>query len=490
MSTPEQTQLANPSIQRATASVESARAKAEADATRPTYHFRPIANWMNDPNGTIYANGYYQLFFQHNPYGDEWGHMHWGHARSRDLVHWEHLPIALWPSLELGEEHVFSGCAAINGEGQPMLFYTMVGPGTHGERPANEQWAALGDESWVQWEKHPQNPILSLDSLGTNEKGELLFTEEWRDPYIFTEGGRTFLVIGAATKETAGVPIYEAVDGSLAKWNYLKLLIAKPTSELPFFECPNFFKVPDAAGGTKWIFLTSPYAPVRYIVGQFDVDNVTFTQETEGVLDAGHSAEGSATYYATNTLYDDDGRCVLLGWIRGFEKGLGWNGCLALPRTVTVGEDGHPRQLPVPEVDQLRQAAMSVADFAVDNAQRTLDGVGGPAIEVQLMLQLDGAQRAGVWIGQPNNAASEIAFDGTTLTVAGTVIPRTLSADHPLALRFFIDHSTLELFVNDGEVAVSRLVTLPLDDVQIGVFAEGGAAKFSAIQSWQMASIW
>ena len=183
------TSLTNPSIEEAMQSVANATAKAATDPTRPVYHFHPPANWMNDPNGTIYHNGWYHLFYQHNPYGDEWGHMHWGHARSADLVKWEHLPIALWPSLETGEEHVFSGCAAVNSDGTPLLIYTSVKSGDHDNRIPNEQWAAIGDADWITWQKHPENPILSLETHGGPT-----FEKDWRDPFIFTEAGRTFLV--------------------------------------------------------------------------------------------------------------------------------------------------------------------------------------------------------------------------------------------------------------------------------------------------------
>src|SRR5438552_13308335 len=107
----------NPAIARAMSSIAQAAGAAAADSRRPLYHFHPPANWMNDPNGPIYHQGYYHLFYQHNPYGEQWGHMHWGHARSRDLVRWEHLPIALWPSADKGEEHCFSGCATLDGLG-------------------------------------------------------------------------------------------------------------------------------------------------------------------------------------------------------------------------------------------------------------------------------------------------------------------------------------------------------------------------------------
>src|SRR5438445_5714872 len=100
------------------AAVQSAVARAAADPSRPIYHFRAPAQWINDPNGPIQYKGVYHVFYQHNPYGDQWGNMHWGHARSSDLIHWEHLPIALAPSKGRGEEHVFSGRCTIDAAGK------------------------------------------------------------------------------------------------------------------------------------------------------------------------------------------------------------------------------------------------------------------------------------------------------------------------------------------------------------------------------------
>src|SRR5262249_50515126 len=105
-------------LQRAETSLKAAAAKVKDDPNRPIYHLQPPANWNNDPNGPIFYKGNYHLFYQLNPYGDAWGHMHWGHFRSKDLVHWEHQPIVLWPSQSRGEEHVFSGCAAVTKKGQ------------------------------------------------------------------------------------------------------------------------------------------------------------------------------------------------------------------------------------------------------------------------------------------------------------------------------------------------------------------------------------
>ncbi|HXG46495.1 MAG TPA: glycoside hydrolase family 32 protein, partial [Methylomirabilota bacterium] len=114
------TPYATPAITRAMTSVAEATPRVQDDPQRPIYHFLAPAQWMNDPNGPLFHNGYYHLFYQYNPFGDQWGHMHWGHARSRDLVTWKHLPIALAPAKEHGEDHVFSGCATISPQGRPM----------------------------------------------------------------------------------------------------------------------------------------------------------------------------------------------------------------------------------------------------------------------------------------------------------------------------------------------------------------------------------
>ena len=161
-------------------SVTAAIPKAESDPERPVWHFRPPANWNNDPNGTIFYKGWHHLFYQHNPYGSVWGHMHWGHARSRDLVNWEHLPIALWPSLEKGEEHIYSGGAILAADGRPHIFYTSIG------KRDPEQWMAIpADDDLIVWEKYARNPILTLEAHG----GRKVY--DWRDPFPFRANGRT-----------------------------------------------------------------------------------------------------------------------------------------------------------------------------------------------------------------------------------------------------------------------------------------------------------
>jgi beta-fructofuranosidase len=466
---------ADSAIARAMESVKAAIPRAEADPARPVFHFRPPALWMNDPNGTIFYKGWYHVFYQHNPYGDNWGHMHWGHARSRDLVHWEHLAIALWPSEEEGEEHCFSGCAAINRKGRPMLFYTSVAPGR--KRP-NEQWAALGNDDMMVWEKHPANPILSLKTPGAPR-----VEGDWRDPFIFREAGRTFLVLGA--KEVGGegvVVIYEAEDADLARWVYRGVLFRAPNKEFRFVECPNFFKL-----GKKWVLLCSPFTPVQYFVGSLDLKTYTFTPENRGKVDH------SGSFYASNVLFDNKGRCVLLGWVRGFPAGKGWNGCLALPRLASISADGQLLQEPVPELKSLRDQTVKVSTLALNDDARMIEGIKDSTLEIQAELRRGDSVQCGIRLRRSPSEKEglTIAYDGKSLNVVGVSIPlsRHLEADEPLKLRVFLDKSVLEVFAG-GHTCCTRVVPTNGEEVQVQVFAKGGQATVKNLQIWRIKPVW
>jgi sucrose-6-phosphate hydrolase SacC (GH32 family) len=480
-------QTANPAIARAMASVAAAAPHAQADPARPIYHFLPPANWMNDPNGPIFHNGYFHLFYQHNPYGDDWGNMHWGHTRSQDLVHWEHLPIALGPSVDQGEGHVFSGCARVNAEGIPLLFYTSVKTETDGFRADNEQWAAIpADADWINWKKHPANPILVAATPGGPK-----FERDWRDPFIFTAADRTFLVLGAEYDNTAAIPLYEAEDGSLLRWRYQGLLYQEERRQGRFLECPNFTRIPASGPGgrPKWMLIVSPYGVLEYLTGDFDVANLTFTPERHGVLDPGHG--DVPNFYASNLVEDEAGNCILLGWVRGFQAGHGWNGCLALPRRLTVGGDGWPRQAPLPALTQLRGRHWGIPAQLLTGESHVLRDVAGDALELQARISLSTAAAAGLRVraSASGEEGVEIRFDGVALYVAGTVAALP-AGRREISLRLFLDKSVLEVFADDDRIAVTRIISPPAEHVAIALFAEGGTARFDTLDSWQMKSIW
>ena len=475
-------------ITRATQSVAAAVPHANADPQRPRYHFGPPANWMNDPNGTIYADGYYHLFYQHNPYGDVWGHMHWGHARSRDLVHWEQLPIALWPSLELGEEHVFSGCASITADGTPILIYTEVGLKNDGKQPDNQQWAALGDADWITWQKHPDNPVLSLQTHGGPA-----FEGDWRDPFIFHADGRTFLVLGGNLDENSYIALYEATDGTLTQWEFRNTIHTAARADVRLSECPNFVAVNNENGGQDWVLLTSPHNPVAYEVGDFDVASYTFTPATKGVLDAGYTPTvTNAHYYATNIINAPDGRVILLGWVRGFPEGKGWNGCLALPRVLTIGPDRRPRQKPIAELAQLRGRQIIFPAQSLLPTPTIVATALEASLEIIASLHVKAEQSIALYVRASNSSdpALAITYDGTLLSLGETSIPFALRDKEPLKLHLFIDRSVSELYVNDGRAVITVVIPMPTTLVDVEIDAHGGNVELLDFNAWELSPSW
>lgn len=457
---------ANPSIARAMESVLSNVEKASSDPTRPVYHFACPSQWMNDINGPVYYNGYYHIFYQHNPYDDEWGRMHWGHARSRDMVHWEHLPIALWPSREKGEEHCFSGCLAFNKSGEPVIYYTSIGH----ELP--EQWAAIGSPDLLIWRKYGDNPILRM----SDHKG--LFIEEWRDPFILQAKDRTFMVLGGKLREKDGgqavAAIYETTEDRFLKWQYKGILFRHPDKALHSLECPNFFPLEN-----RFVLVDSPYGPVEYFVGSFNDEQYHFATISRGLID--HSRD----FYATNILFDQSGRCILLGWVRGFKSNLGWNGCMAIPRIITLDSEGRLIQSPAPELKALRKTRTAISDLALDNTFRRLDAKGD-LLEIQAAVKLNNAKkcRFSVRCDKDGREGIDIILEKEKITAAGVEIP--IENSDELELHIFLDKSVLEVFMDQGLHCVTKVISPKIENQNVQISAEDGKATVESIEIWQL----
>jgi beta-fructofuranosidase len=460
-------------IARAGAALQAAADRVKRDPLRPVFHFRPPACWMNDPTGTIFYKGWFHLFYQLNPYGDAWGATGtcWGHARSRDLVHWEHLPVALHPRREAGERRCNSGSMTLDGASRPVLFYTSV-PDDEKARP-REQWAAVAcDDDLVRWERVGGSPVIPAGADGGRHGS-------WGDPFVFRADGRTF-VTGKAS--AAGIPVYEAQDASLTRWAY--------RGPLANFngECPNFFPL-----GDRWVLLTSPHGQVRWYAGTFDRAALAFKPEQDGILDHGFGPKWpdkwSRGFYATTVTFDPQGRCLLWGWASGFPKGRGWNGCLALPRVLTLGPDGRVRQNPAPELEALRDRPVRVAGLTIDAATRLVEGAGGDALELKARFAPAGARAFGLRFRRSADGSRAVAIRCTDegVDVAGTVIPVKA---RPLALHVFLDRTLLEVFLDDGREAVTRVVEADPGDAGVELFAEGGAVTVESLDVWRMKPVW
>lgn len=413
---------------------------------RPRYHFLPPANWMNDPNGTIFHDGVFHLFYQCNPHRPRWGSIHWGHARSRDLVHWEHLPIALAPDGGLQERHCFSGCCVIAGDGRPAILYTRIGLWSLLSKASRwaDQCLAFGDPGLIAWSKHPGNPVASDAVHGG------LRVRHWRDPYVWRDGSDWRMVLAGqlAGEKLGSVLLYRSPD--LMAWRYEGVLCREDGTlgKSPLgkgLECPNYFRL-----GERWVLVVSPYGPVIYSVGEL----------RDGRHHGGpwRAFDHGRSFYATNTWVDDRGRTLLAGWIKA--AGEGWAGCLSLPREVRLdGPDGLSIA-PIAALEGLRREhrrlEMCVAPGEPASETALLSG---DSVEIDARYALAAGERLGFELraGQARWAFG-VDFRSRTLQAGGEQARLRPEIDsRAFGLRVFIDRCVIEVFVDGREVMTALL---------------------------------
>lgn len=470
------TQTTNDLFARATAALQASTPRAQADPAHPIFHVASPAQWMNDPNGPIYYKGVYHLFYQLNPFSDESGPKYWGHVSSRDLIKWEHLPIALCPSPELGESEIWSGCCTINGRGQPLIFYTSIAPGRSAMDHA-EQWAATSDDALIQWHKSLANPVLS-EALHGERK-----VYDWRDPFVFHAAGKTFLVTGGNLNQAKGgqavVNVYEARNPELTQWTYRGILFQHPDAEARTVECPNFFQL-----GNQWVLLMSPYGKVQYFMGDFNVATCRFQPRSRGLVDCGPN------FYAPNTMQLPNGRRLVWGWVTGFPAGHGWNGCLTVPRQLSISHDGQLRQEPAPELTKLRGKGSKWSKLALSGHPEVLNLPATNALEILLTMDLQTAKSVTLELASHGTAGQplKLTFDGSQLTFMDSKAP-VPDKSRDLRLRIFLDHSVIEVFANETACFTKTVSTLPTD-LALTIQAENGTARAKLVQAWPMRTIW
>lgn len=415
-------------IEKADKAVAARIAEAQADPSRPRIHFTAPAQWMNDPNGPIFYKGWYHLFYQHNPFDSQWQHMHWGHARSRDFVHWEHLPIAIAPSPELGEEHIYSGSCFLNDAGKPVITYTSIGPNRE-----PEQWSATPrDDELLHWTKHPH--VLDQSANGSP-------IAEWRDPFMFREGGKTYLLTGGGRSGRGVIERYEAASRDLLHWRHLGVFFTYPDSDVGNIECPNIARV-----GNLWVLLVSVRGRVEAFVGT--ISDGRFHFETRQAL-----AEGS---YASQIFQNTGGRTIYMAWVNtGNHKT--WNGYLSLPSEMSLTRDRHVRLSPVAELASLRVAANE------------------PANPCEIEATVHGGQRLTIELG-----GFEMTYDPMSRVLRTN--HRSVALSRPLAkLRLFLDATALDVYANDGEAVLCDHI----DNLAPAAFDLNG---LSNIRTWKLQS--
>jgi len=461
------------------------------DLYKPIYHFMPKSNWINDPNGPIYYKGEFHLFYQHNPYDYHWNTMHWGHAKSKDLVHWEHLPIALYPSNELGEFHCFSGCTVIDAQGIPTIFYTSIGKEDRSAQDGAQQWIAVSHDDMITWHKDPNNPILTLEIHGDIE------IKEWRDPFVWKDNEIWYMVAGGSHNNNGCVLLYSSKD--LIKWNFISIIYEN--NDIRVCECPNFFKLKD-----RYVLIYSSFDKVEYVTGTLSSDN-NFKPINRGIVDY----SGLEGYYGPTSFLDSLDRRIMLGWIREvsrgeFDKITGWSGSHSIPRIVTLNDKGSLIFQPIPEIEMLRYDDKQYNSLSIEKVFNTC--VKGRAVEIIAEVEIENNEKFSIDVlcSEDSNEKTSIIYDAVTqmLTVDRSIsslsklthhtnlsCKHSLNENNILKLHIFIDQSIIEIFA-DYTDCISTKVYPTLEESD-GIYISslnGEKVNIKLLNIYKIKSIW
>lgn len=465
------------------------------DPDRPGYHLTPPSGCMGDPNGGIYYQGAYHIFYGLQPFRGSYGGWFWAHASSTDLLHWTHESPEVTPAFDLGLDHIGSGSTIVDQSGSPLAFYSV---GMDGEM---KFWRAEFDQDLTSWSHPGKNPVLTLDHPGLPP-----FDGFWRDPFVFRVEDRTFMIACADLLEEdyVPVPIFEAMNDDLTEWQYKDLLFTYPKHKLRNLEVPELRPI-----GDKWILMASSDAPkdrVYYFLGELNLETLKFIPEREGILDY------SDHYYAQETILDDKGDLYVMAWIPGWDRPFlpyftdddvkledrSWNGSFAIPRKIRLDDSGKLISTPVESIVQLRGKETTIPSFdlPVDGsvtAFHVLDEIQGNQLEMQVTMDLHTSSFCGINLlaDSTGDAGLAIVWSGNALNVDGVEIPMDeYTKGDFLALQVFVDKQIVEVFVNGGESSASRLVKKKnVKGDFIAMTSLGGRAKFRDIKIWKMGSI-
>jgi beta-fructofuranosidase len=447
---------------------------------------------MNDPH-PIYFKGAYHMFYQYSflpddPYG---GPHSWGHAMSRDLVHWEHMPPAITPKDHgiAADRHIWSGCLVDN-QGVGTAIYTIENL---------DIWTSTStDEDLRVFKKYEANPIIKGPPPEPGILGEM------RDPCVWKEPDGWYLTVGSGLKDGKGslLPLYKSSD--LVHWQYLHPLYRGDPArqDHTFCECPGFFPL-----GDKYVLTLSHEA--TWMTGTFK--DYRFQPEKRGRLNHGR-------FYVPQTVLDGKGRRILWGWATEAReltaaKRPGWASMQTLPQVVSLAEDRTLRFDPAPELEALRGAHHQQKDLLIGSTPVPVKNSRGMQLELKVVFAHGSASRFGLVL-RDKEELMRITYDAVAQTLycretprtrggwalfhadtadvdaGGLAVPLVLEPGEDLTLRVFLDRSVVEVFANRRVCMTGRMYPEDAGAVEVALLAESGEATAKQLDAWQMKSIW
>jgi fructan beta-fructosidase len=473
---------------------------------RPQYHFTPAAKWLNDPNGLVYYDGEYHLFYQHNPADTVWGPMHWGHAVSSDLINWMHLPIALYPD-EYGT--IYSGSAVIDwhntaGFGKEA----MVAIFTHHSDESESQSIASSTDRGRSWTKYAGNPV-----IGPPEN-----LKDFRDPKVFwfKEGARVghWVMVVSAGKQ---ILFYTSPD--LKKWYQRSCFEPSYGSTNTLWETPDLFKLPvDGGSESKWVLSLgvtggSPAGGtgVQYFTGDFDGVNFSSDSETNGVFWADYGAD----FYAAQSWNDaPQGRRIWIAWMNDWRYAetiptKTWRGAMTLPRQLALKKTpGGIRlvQQPIAELGRLRGRHWRWRNEDIaPGFTNLLANVTGETLEIVADFEVKNTQDSTHFGFRLRTGAGQSTTVGYVTSSRTLYVERSSSgqvdfnADFPakhsapmepvdetIRLHIFVDRSSVEVFGNNGLVTVTERIFPDQASTGIELFSEGNGVRLISLDIYEL----
>jgi fructan beta-fructosidase len=417
------------------------------ESMRPQVHFSTKRGWINDPNGLIYHNGEYHLFYQHNPYEWEWENMHWGHAVSKDLVYWTELPDALYPD-SLGT--MFSGSAIIDknndagwGKNAMVFFYTAAGK-------KMSQNIAYSLDNGKTFKKYENNPILGPD----------------RDPKVFWhEASKNWVLVVYNVNYNE---IYNSKD--LKHWTYKSRVDG-------FYECPDLFElaVDGDPNHKKWIMYG---ASGTYMIGSFDGANF--------IPEGGKYMYTSGSLYAAQTFSNiQDGRTLQIGWGRIPHPGMPFNNIMLFPNELTLKKTPQGLRMycrPAKEISLLHNQKHEWKNVSVDELNKELSTIKGDLFHGVLDFEMD----KGLGMELHYRGLPIVYYDGNYNSFNHINYINDDPKSFRFTVEFIIDRTSVEAYMDNGKLFISEALKFKSNE---GLKLVGGI-KIHSFQLYELNSIW
>ena len=486
---------------------ESRNRLAAVDPYRPLYHFSSPENYMNDPNGLCQWQGRYHMFYQFRPAGVE--RVHWGHTVSDDLIHWRDLPVALYPDVE---RDCFSGQTLVEPERVIAIY--------HGTQSGNAI-ATASDPLLLNWQKHPNNPVIPGSNQGTTRADVTGSSDGWAeyrvfDPCIWKEPDGYYSLSGTFQDGDRGLNavgvdhLFRSKD--LAEWEYLGPLMedaffAEPGEDAAV---PNFWPI---GNGRHMLLLFSHKRGGRYYIGRYDTDVHRFIPESHGRMNYGPWVVGSV--HAPSATVDDSGRYLGIFNMHTGRATEDTDELMTLPRHYWLDSENALQMAPVEGMKSLRSERHSVGPRDIPaNNEIVLDGVAGKAIEIQASIDPGSAREVGLYVLRSPDGAERTRislypndhrrFETSSLQIdvsesslrddvwarSAEIGPVAMKPGEPLEVRVFIDRSVVEVFANGRQCLSVRVYPDRDESRTVSLFARGGDARLISLDCWQMRSIW